>query len=243
MHGKALGTAATAALLVAAGCGSGSKATALPQGAELYELDPARFVQRIDNPWWPMTPGTTWTYRETEPDGTVKRVVVTVTDDTKVIEGITATVVHDVVTEDGEVREDTYDWYAQDVDGNVWYLGEDTRELERGEVVSTEGSWEAGVDGAQAGIAVPGTPEVGLAYRQEHYAGHAEDEATVLSLDELVEVPEGSYTGALLTRDTTPLDPEISEHKLYAKGVGPVLAIGISGGADREELVRLEPSS
>lgn len=243
MRKEALGAAATAALLVAVGCGSEPKASTLPQSGEPHELDPARFVQRIDNPWWPMVPGATWTYRETEPDGTVKRVVVTVTDETKVIEGITATVVHDVVTEAGDVKEDTYDWYAQDVDGNVWYLGEDTRELEHGEVLSTEGSWEAGVDGAQAGIAIPGTPEVGLAYRQEHYAGQAEDEAVVLSLDELVEVPQGSYTDVLMTRDTTPLQPRVSEHKLYAKGVGPVLALGISGGAGREELVRFEPPS
>ncbi len=234
---------AAVAVLTTTACGSAPETASLPLGGERVELDPERFVQRIDNPWWPMAPGTRWTYRETEPDGAVKHVVVTVTDDTRVIEGITATVVHDVVTQDGDVLEDTYDWYAQDVDGNVWYLGEATKELAGGKVVSTEGSWEAGVDGAQAGIAVPGSPGVGLAYRQEHYAGHAEDEAIVLSLDELVEVPHGAYSDALMTRDTTPLQPDVSEHKLYARGVGPVLALGISGGAGREELVRFEPPS
>jgi hypothetical protein len=141
------------------------------------------------------------------------------------------------VTEGGEVVEDTYDWYAQDADGNVWYLGEDTKEFEGGKVVSTAGSWEAGVDGAQAGIVVPGTPELGLEYRQEHYEGEAEDRGKVLSLDEWVEVPAGTYRPALMTKDWTPLEPDVLEHKFYAKGVGPVLAITLSGGSGREELV------
>jgi hypothetical protein len=204
-------------------------------------LDPSDFVARIDNPYWPMAHGSRWVSRETEA-GNEQRVEVTVTGRTKTILGIAATVVHDVVTEGGEVKEDTLDWYAQDRDGNVWYLGEDTKEYEDGRVVGTEGSWEAGVDGAQAGVVVPADPEPGLSYRQEHYAGHAEDEAEVLSIDELVEVPVGSYDDALMTRDTTPLEPGVAELKLYARGVGPVLTLGISGGASREELMRFEPS-
>ena len=175
-------------------------------------------------------------YRETDADGTVQRVVVTVTDQTKMIEGIRATVVRDVVSEDGEVVEDTFDWFAQDKWGNVWYLGEATKEYDGAEV-STAGSWEAGVDGALAGVIVPADPEPGLAYRQEYYAGEAEDEAVVLSLDEQAEVPQGSYEGVLMTKDLNPLEPDLLEHKFYAKGVGPVLAITVSGGASREELV------
>ena len=195
-------------------------------------------MRRIDNPYLPLAPGSRWVYRETDPDGAEQRVEVTVTDRTKRILGIDATVVHDVVSEDGRLVEDTYDWYAQDADGNVWYLGEDTKEYEDGKVVSTKGSWEAGVDGAQAGIVMPAGPEVGATYRQEYYAGQAEDAAKILSLDERVEVPAGSFKGVLLTKDFTPLEPDVLEHKFYARGVGAVLAIGLSGGGGREELVR-----
>jgi hypothetical protein len=240
-------------LLVVAACGGGESAEpeqattstgpaeaaggpALPQKDEPFELDPANFVDTIDNPYWPMTPGSRWDYRETDADGTMQRVVVTVTDRTKVIEGIEATVVRDTVTEDGEVVEDTFDWYAQDKWGNVWYLGEATEEYDGAEV-STEGSWEAGVDGALAGVVVPASPEPGLAYRQEYYEGEAEDEAVVLSVDEQALVPQGSYEGVLMTKDLNPLKPGLVEHKFYAKGVGPVLALTVSGGSSREELL------
>jgi hypothetical protein len=153
------------------------------------------------------------------------------------VAGIEAVVVHDRVTEGGELVEDTFDWYAQDAEGNLWYLGEDTTEFEGGEPVSTEGSWEAGVDGAQAGIALPGDPTPGLSYRQEYKAGEAEDTGRVLSVDELVEVPFGSFRDVLMTRDSTPLEPDVLEHKFFARDVGPVLALTISGGTEREELV------
>jgi hypothetical protein len=211
----------------------------LPQGSEPYDLDPANFVAQIDNPYWPMTPGSRWVYTETDADGTELQVEVTVTDETKEIMGITATVVHDVVSEDGEVVEDTFDWYAQDADGNIWYLGEDTKEYEDGEVISTAGSWEAGVDGALAGVLIPGSPVVGMSYRQEHYEGEAEDRGKVLSLDEAVEVPYGSFEGCLQTEDTTPLEPDVLENKYYCEGVGPVLAADLSGGG-REELITFE---
>jgi hypothetical protein len=167
----------------------------------------------------------------------VQRVEVTVTSDTKAILGIQATVVHDVVTEDGQLIEDTFDWYAQDTSGNLWYLGEDTKEYEAGKVVSTKGSWEAGVDGAQAGIILPANPQVGMVYRQEYYAGQAEDGAKILSVDELAEVPFGSFDHVLMTKDYTALEPNLLEHKFYAQGIGPVLVIAISGGSDREELI------
>ncbi len=209
----------------------------LPRGSDPLELDPADFVSTIDHPFWPMAIGNAWVYRETDAEGTEQRVEVTVTDDTKEIAGITATVVHDVVSEDGELVEDTLDWYAQDAAGNIWYLGEDTKEYEGGEVVSTEGSWTTGVDGALAGILLPADPEVGMTYRQEYYAGEAEDAAEILSLDEHVEVPLGTYDGVMLTKDYTPLDPDVVEHKFYARGVGPVQVIAVSGGSSREELI------
>jgi hypothetical protein len=154
-----------------------------PQGGEPVQLDPTQFTTRIDNRWWPMRPGSRWVYRETDGQGTPQRVVVTVTDKTKPIIGIQARVVHDVVTEDGQLVEDTYDWYAQDAKGNVWYLGEDTKEYEDGKVTTTEGSWQAGVDGAQPGILLLADPKRAMEYRQEYYKGQAEDAARVLSLD------------------------------------------------------------
>lgn len=213
----------------------------LPQGSEPANLDAAEFVRLIDNPYWQMAPGSRWVYRETDSEGTVQRVEVTVTDQTKTILGIPATVVHDIVTEDGEVIEDTFDWYAQDVTGNLWYLGEDTTEFENGKAVSTEGSWEAGVDGAEAGLIIPAEPKAGMVYRQEYYEGEAEDVGEILSLDERVDVPFGAFNDVVMTKDTTPLEPDVLEHKFYAKGVGPVLVIALSGGGGREELLSFEP--
>ena len=233
------------ATALAAGCGSDEPTDTpkpakapLPQGAEKVNLDPADFTTKIDNEWWPMRPGTRWVYRETAPDGTRQKVVVTVTDRTKrIANGIEAVVVHDAVTEDGVPVEITDDWYAQDRDGNVWYLGEDTTEYEKGKPVTKAGSFEAGKDGAQPGVIVPADPRPGLSYRQEYYKGEAEDRARVVSVDEQAEVPAGHYRPALMTRDENPLEPKILEFKFFAKGVGPVLAVGVSGGSDREELV------
>jgi hypothetical protein len=227
-----------AVAVLLAGCGS-KGTSGLPQGSEPVELDPADFTSTITNPYWPMQPGSRWVYRETDSDGKEQRVEVTVTNETKQIMGIDALVVHDLVTEDGEPVEDTFDWYAQDVDGNLWYLGEATKEFENGKVATTTGSWEAGVDGAQPGIVLPASPAVGMTYRQEYYAGEAEDSAQVLSVDEKAQVPAGSYDGVLLTKDYTPLEPKVLEYKLYARGVGPVLVLAVSGGGGREELVEL----
>jgi len=209
----------------------------LPQGGEPYALDPATFVDVIDNPYWPMTAGSTWVYTEIDEEGTELRVEVEVTNEKRDIAGISSTVVRDIVTEDGEVIEDTFDCYAQDADGNIWYLGEDTKEYENGEVVSTDGSWEHGIDGALGGIIMLAAPQVGDTYRQEYYGGEAEDEGEVLSLDESVEVPFGSFEGCLQTEDTTPLEPDVLEHKYYCEGVGPVLTIDVGGGGGREELI------
>jgi hypothetical protein len=228
-------------LAFAASCGSsdGNEAPApaqpLPTGTGPVELDPADFSADVDHPYWPMEPGSKWVYEE---DG--RRVVVSVTDRTRTIAGIKARVVHDVVTENGQVVEDTFDWYARDRRGNVWYLGEDTTEFEDGKAVSKEGSWETGVDGAQPGILLPAHPKPGQAYRQEYYKGKAEDRAKVLSLTESAEVPYGSFDTALMTEETTALEPDVVEHKYYVRDVGPVLATSISGGGGREELVSFD---
>jgi len=209
----------------------------LPQGSERVELDPADFTTGIDNPYWPMAPGDKWVYKETD-QGTQYHVEVTVTDRTrKIANGVEARVVHDVVSRNGQPVEITDDWYAQDKAGNIWYLGEDTAEYENGKVTTRAGSFEAGVDGAQAGIIMPAHPRDGMAYRQEYYKGEAEDKAEILSTEEQVEVPFGYFTGALLTRDLVPPEPRVSEYKLYAKNIGPVLDVQTSGGSSREELI------
>ena len=241
-RGRGVALAAVGALAVS-GCGGAAGApregAALPRGSESVTLDPADFTVDITNRYWPMRPGDQWISSETDGKGDVLRVEVTVEDATyTVAAGIEARVVHDVVSRDGAVVEDTLDWYAQDADGNLWYLGEQTAEYESGQVASTEGSWEAGVDGAQPGIAVPADPRPGLTYRQEYLAGEAEDQGTVLSTTEQVGVPTGIYTGALLTRDTTALEPDLVELKFYVPGIGPVLTLESSGGSGREELIR-----
>jgi hypothetical protein len=232
-------TVPIAVAAVLAMCPAAVAAQQLPRGGEPVTLDPADFTTRIDNPYWPMRPGSRWVYRETDAEGARQRVVVTVTRRTKLIaNGVRARVVRDVVTEDGQLVEKTDDWYAQDKAGNIWYLGEATTEYENGKPVSTEGSFEAGVDGAQAGVIMPAKPRRGLRYRQEHYAGHAEDRGQIVSLREQAEVPFGRFRNVLMTKDTNPLEPKILELKFYARGIGPVLAVGVSGSSDREELVR-----
>jgi hypothetical protein len=215
--------------------------TGLPQGSEKVELDPGDFTTDIDNPYWPMAVGSKWVYRETDSEGANQRVEVTVTDKTKkVANGVVARVVRDEVTEDGVPVEITDDWYAQDSDGNIWYLGEATTEYEDGKPVSTEGSFEAGKDGAEAGIIMPAEPKAGTKYRQEYYEGEAEDRGEIVSTNEQAEIPFGHFRNVVMTKDTNPLEPKILEFKFYARGVGPVLAISVSGGTGREELIEFE---
>jgi hypothetical protein len=213
---------------------------ALPTGSQPMKLDPTQFSTTIDHPYWPMKPRTRWTYRDVE-EGKVYDVAVVVTTRTKKLaNGVTARVVRDTVRAGGSIIEDTFDWYAQDAGGNLWYLGEETAEFENGKVTSRSGSFEAGVDGALPGIMLPADPAPGMRYRQEYYAGEAEDNGEVLSTAEMVQVPAGIYRGALLTKDTTAIEPDIEEYKLYARGVGPMLTLGVSGGTSREELVKVD---
>ena len=213
----------------------------LPQGSEPVDLDPGDFTTEINNPYLPMEPGTRFTYQELTPDGETMEVVVIVTDTTRQIaNGVTARVVRDTVTVDGEIVEDTFDWYAQDSLGNVWYFGEDTAEFEGGEVTTSAGSFEAGVDGALPGIIMPANPVPGMTYRQEYYQGEAEDNGEVLSISEMAEVPWGLFEDVLLTKDTITIEPGVLEYKLYARDVGLVLALDVAGGSGREELVNVD---
>ena len=209
-------------------------------GENVYdpELDPADFVPTIDNPFAPFAPGARWVY-EKETDEGLERIEVEVLDETKEILGITATVVRDREFLDGELIEDTRDWLAQDADGNVWYLGELSYELEDGVIVSLEGSWEAGVGGAKPGLWMKSDPQVGDVYRQEFLLGEAEDFAEVLSLNDTQTVPVGTFTGCLRTRDASPLEPDNEENKVYAPGVGLIVEIDPESG-ERAELVEYE---
>jgi hypothetical protein len=212
--------------LLIAGCGG---------GGDSYDpsIDPATFVSGVDNKFFPLVPGTVFDYDVQETDETVR---VTVTTQTRVVMGVTCMVVHDVASAGGAVIEDTFDWYAQDGDGSVWYFGEDTTAFEDG-ATSKEGSWEAGVDGAKPGIVMLGMPKVGERYRQEYFKGEAEDEGEVLSIDAAVTVPYGSFSGCVQTRDFTALDPDVEENKYYCPMVGEVRAMVTKGGAEHEDLI------
>jgi hypothetical protein len=201
-------------------------------------IDPASFSSRIDNPYFPLTPGTTYVFEGTV-DGSPQRNVVEVTTETKEIIGVTCVVVHDTVYVDGTLTEDTFDWYAQDADGNVWYFGEDSKEYLEDGTVDLAGSWEAGVDGAEPGIAMKADPKVGDAYRQELYIGEAEDFGKVLTVGGTVTVPTGTYNDVITTEDTTPLEPDQIEHKQYAPGVGLVVADMVAGGQEHIDLVEI----
>ena len=200
-------------------------------------INPADFTSTVDNPYYPLVPGTTFTYKETTEDG-VADIVVKATNETKVIMGVKCVVVRDTATEDGAVVEDTYDWFSQDKNGNVWYFGEATTSYEDGGAGSTEGSWEAGVGDAKPGIAMPADPIVGMSYRQEYLKGEAEDMGQIVSLNNSITVPYGSFSGLLMTRDWSALEPGVAEHKYYAKGVGVILEELVEGeGSERAELV------
>jgi hypothetical protein len=175
------------------------------------------FTTTIDNEYFPLKPGTTFSY-----EGGTEHSEMSVTSDTKKVMGVECVVVDHREWEGDMLIERTYDWFAQDNKGTVWYFGEDTKEYENGKVVSTKGSWEAGVDGAKAGIIMPADPTVGHSYHQEYYPGEAMDMARVLSLKASVRVPYGSFDEVLETKEWTPLQPGFFEKKYYVRGVGPL---------------------
>src|SRR3954469_1125446 len=232
------------ALLIACGGGSDKSSTAqsgtntFPQSSEPANLNPADFSTQVDNPYFPLPVGAEWQIRVTNQEGTVQHQVITVTDKTRqMADGVTARVVHDVVSEHGKQVEITEDWYAQDSEGNVWYFGEHTAEILPSGKRDSSGSFEAGRNGADAGITMLAHPTPGQTYREEYYAGHAEDRTKVLALDQQAEVPFGHFRNVILTEDYTPVEPNVLELKMYAPGVGQVLAQTVSGGSEREELI------
>jgi hypothetical protein len=195
-------------------------------------IDPADFSHPLANDYFPLDPGLTTVF-----EGGGERVEVTVTSETKVIMGVTTTVITDQVTVGGDLKEDTLDWYAADNIGNVWYFGEQTAEYENGEVSTTEGSWEAGVDGALPGIIMLADPRIGETYRQEFYAGQAEDVARVYARDESITVPKDTYDLVLVTEDWSLLTPDVHERKWYAPNIGVVFEETISGGSGTLSLI------
>jgi hypothetical protein len=199
--------------------------------------EPLRFSAHVDNPWFPLTPGTVLTYRGVK-DGQPSRDVLAVTRQTARIDGVLCTVVRDRLYLRGALRERTTDWYAQDGSGDVWYFGEATAELDRhGRVTSTAGTWQAGRGGAQAGIFMPARPQVGQSFRQEYLKGQAEDHFAVLGLRAAVSTPYVSSRRALLTKEWTPLEPGVLDHKFYVRGIGTVLEQTVEGGDERNALV------
>jgi hypothetical protein len=204
-------------------------------------VDPADFVAGIDNPYLPFTEGSRWVY-ESETDEGLERIEVEVTDEDRTVMGVDVTVVRDKVTLDGRTIEDTWDWYAQDSAGYVWYFGEETEEYDEDGSVSTAGSWEAGVDGASPGIIMYADPQVGQSYRQEFYEGEAEDVAEVVRTGETADVRAGSFDDLVMILEWNPFEPDVLEEKYYAAGVGPVLEQKVSGDDERVELVEHTPA-
>jgi hypothetical protein len=232
---RLMATLAVGAML-ALGCSSD------PTGPEYNPDIPAAWAAAITNQYYPLVPGTTHQYEGQTPDG-LETITIEVSNLTKTINGVVATVVRDRAFLDGELIEDTEDWFAQDGDGNVWYLGEDTKEYENGQVVSTAGSWEWGVDGALPGIIMWADPAAHASeeYRQEFYRGEAEDWAKVVAVNESVTVPYGSFTGCLKTEDWSGLDPTLREYKYYCPDIGLTLETQAPGGEEPVELVAVTP--
>lgn len=213
------------ATLTLAACG-GPATSDDTAGATTYAplINPSDFVAVIDNPYMPLTPGVTRVY-ESQTGAGVERIEVTVLDETRQVMGVTATVVRDTVTLDGQLVEDTFDWFAQDAAGNVWYFGEVVDNYEDGVLADHHGSWEAGVDGAQPGIVMYADPpaHAGESYRQEYYAGEAEDMGKVIGQAGPLVVPFGAFEDVIETEDWTPLEPGLVEHKFYARGLGVIM--------------------
>jgi hypothetical protein len=234
-------SAASASSTTTAASGPPASSLAPIHGTYAPKIDPANFVSVIDNRYFPLKPGTGFHYTGVAENGTTpQRDDMTVTNKTKQIMGVTATVVRDVVSSHGHPIEKTFDWYAQDKYGNVWYMGEDSRELHHGKFVKVGDSWTGGVNGAQPGIIMPGHPQPGDQYRQEYYPGHALDQAEVLGKGGAVKVPQGSYPQTLKTSETAPkLDPGVNEQKYYVAGVGDVWEHTVSGNHEQIKLVSI----
>lgn len=211
-------------------------ATASAQRA-LATSTPRGFSPRVDNQWFPLVPGARYVYAG-ERDGVQVREFVTVSASTATIGGYPARLVYDRSYEHGHIAERTTDYYTQDRFGNVWYVGEDTAELDaKGHVTSTEGTWRAGTHGAKAGIFMPARPRLGRAFRQEFYKGHAEDHFRIVGIFRGV---GGQQPQTLLTEEWTPLEPGVLDHKTYVRGIGDVTENSVKGGNEHMELVSVQ---
>ena len=200
-------------------------------------IDPEDFSSQVDNPMFPLVPGTTMEYRGMK-DGAHARDLVRPSSRTVVIAGVRTRVVKDRLYMDGTLEERTSDYFAQDRCGNVWYFGEDTAELApQGNVVSTDGSWHAGVDGAKPGVVMQADPQLGRRFRQEWLAGQAEDTYKAIDLSAPVTTPYGHYASALRTEETTALEPNVIDNKVYARGVGEVVEVTVRGAQEKLVLV------
>ena len=233
------------AILFSSGCDKDEANISNPANSPYaVTIDPADFLPAdsiIGNTYYPLVEGQTMTYLGENEDGDSVRVEVTVTDSIKTISGVACRVIRDKGFEKGELTEDTYDYYAQDRSGNVWYFGENTHELENGQPVSSSGSWEAGVNNALPGIAMLAEPLTGVWYRQEYDKGEAEDVAQVLNIGETLTVPYGSYSNCLRTLEYALLEPGIEENKIYAPGIGLLRAVSTKGESGFEDLVSITP--
>jgi hypothetical protein len=227
----------------AVACGGGTNAASprpsrpLPSSPGDAVIRPGDFTATVDNPWFPLAPGTTLTYKGTK-DGKPTTEKMVVTGAITTIDGVPCATVHDDLYEAGRLEERTTDWYTQDRQSNVWYFGEATAELDaKGRVTSTEGSWQAGKGGARPGIFMPARPAVGQSFRQEYLKGHAEDHFQVLRLGAPVHVPAVSSDQALLTKEWTPVEPGVIDHKYYVRGIGTVLEQSAAGPKETNTLV------
>jgi hypothetical protein len=218
--GAAIAVAAIAALWA-----SNASAAGQPSSPT---FDPDNFVAIVNNPYYPLPVGRTLVYSGVK-DGQTQRDTVTITNQTKVILGVTATVVSDVADHNGAILEKTSDWYAQDKQGNVWYLGEDTVHYLANGKGDTSGSWEAGVNGAVPGIIMEANPQIPDAYRQELFAGEAEDTAWIVDRGGTVSVPYGKVKNVLTTLEATRLEPGAYDQKVYGPGLGIILEQSLSG--------------
>jgi hypothetical protein len=255
-HSALLPLVACLAALAVAGCGSSTgSSTASPSATVTGGTSPSGsaiaitpapgwpaitsddFVTTIDNPWFPLPLGTKWVSRGVK-DGQPTVDTYEVTGQTKTIAGVTCSVIQDTLTTNGSVVEATWDWYAQDKQGNVWYFGEDTKEYDaQGNVKSTSGSWQTGVNGGAPGIFMPADPQVGMGGYQEYLKGEAMDQYKIISLSASVKVPYGSFAGCLETQETTALEPAVVDHKYYVKGIGQVSEATVKGGRETSQLV------
>jgi hypothetical protein len=241
MNARTAATTTIAVTMLAAVGSAIAGSTSAPELAPVHGnyspvIKPANFVSRIDNRYFPLKPGTGFHYKGVAEDGkTPQRDDMVVTHRKKTILGVKCTVIRDSVSSRGRLIERTFDWYAQDKAGNVWYMGEDAREVQNGKLVRAGDSWEAGRSGAKPGIIMPGKPRVGDEYRQEYFPGHALDQARVLGKGGRVKVPAGTFQKTLLTEETSSIDPS-HERKYYVAGLGDIKEQTIAGN---HELIRL----